>query len=271
MLAASALAGSGLMFARLASGGTNTVTLQLFRFGLVVALLLVYFRWRRVEWRQSAGRGGLLLGLGLVHGFSSYTYVGSLQYIPTALAVIIVYTYPPLVSLMAHLAGTERITWRRAGALGLSFIGLAVALELSLAGLNLTGVAMAAAASISFALVLVWSGQVMVKTPPTVVQFHIGLANLAALSLMAAVGQAVTLPATEVGWLGLAGMSTSFVLAFLAFGAGIYLIGPSLTAILNNLEPVVAVVLSIVVLHEPLGIWQLVGGGLVLAGVTLAR
>ena len=69
----------------------------------------------------------------------------------------------------------------------------------------------------------------------------------------------------------LAGMSLSFVFAFLAFGAGIYLIGPSLTAILNNLEPVVAVVLSILVLHESFGPWQVVGGGLVMAGVVLAR
>jgi drug/metabolite transporter (DMT)-like permease len=272
MIATSVSAGTGLMFARLAyTGGTNTITLQVFRFALVVVVLPIYFLRTAKPWRLSGGDLWLALGLGVLHGVSSYTYVGSLQFIPTSLAVIIVYTYPPLVSLLAHFAGDERLTWRRLAALGLSFPGLAVALEFTLEGLDLRGVFMAFLASSSFACVLVVTSRLMRRVAPPVVQYHIAAVNLVLLGLVGLAAGSLLMPSTPLGWLGLIGMSVTFLVAFLGFGAAVHLIGPANSAILNNLEPVMAILLSILVLHEAFGPWQLLGGGMVLAGMVLAR
>jgi drug/metabolite transporter (DMT)-like permease len=46
-------------------------------------------------------------------------------------------------------------------------------------------------------------------------------------------------------------------------------VGPSRSAIFMNLQPVVGIVLAAVLLAEPLGRWQLVGGAFILAGVAL--
>ncbi len=272
MVAVSVAAGSGLIFTRLAySGGTNALTLQFFRFALVIALLLGWFAWRGQPWRLAGSTLWKTLGLGLLHGFSSFMYVASLRYIPVSLAVIIVYTYPPLVSLLSHWLGDEDLTWRRVVALLLAFCGLAAALELTLEGLDVRGVAMALATSISFAFTLVISARIMRQVPPAVVQFHIAAVNLAVLGLIGLAVSAMVLPATALGWVGLVGMALTFLFAFVGFGVSVHLLGPFHSAILNNLEPVVAVLLSIVLLREALGPWQVLGGGLVLAGMILAR
>jgi drug/metabolite transporter (DMT)-like permease len=272
MVGVSTSAGGGLVLANLAyDGGTNTVTLQLVRFTLVIAALSAYVTWKRQSWRLSGKVLALALALGVLQGFSSFTYVGSLRYIPTSLAVIIVFTYPSLVSLLAHLAGDERLSRRRGAALALSFAGLAIAFELSLKGLDLLGVGMAVAASVSFAVTLVWSGRLMKRTSAVAVWFHMGIVNLVLLATIGVLGRSLAWPVTNLGWIGMFGMALAFTFGFIGFGAALYLIGPSLSAILNNLEPVVAVVLSILVLREPFGPWQVIGGSLVMAGVMLAR
>jgi drug/metabolite transporter (DMT)-like permease len=68
-------------------------------------------------------------------------------------------------------------------------------------------------------------------------------------------------------YLGVFGTALSFVWWYDAVAA----LGPSRTAIFNNLVPVFAVTLSSVVLNEPIALSTLAGGGLVIFGVLLVN
>lgn len=70
-----------------------------------------------------------------------------------------------------------------------------------------------------------------------------------------------------VAYLGIFGTALSFAWWYDAVAA----LGPSRTAIFNNLVPVFAVVLSGIVLQEPLDPSQIAGGTLVIAGVVLVN
>ena len=63
----------------------------------------------------------------------------------------------------------------------------------------------------------------------------------------------------------------STVIATSLFLAGLERLGPSKTAIVATVEPVVTLVLATVVLHEPPAWFQTIGAALILAAVMLAQ
>jgi hypothetical protein len=70
---------------------------------------------QRGEERIAIGRGTLIAGLlsGVAYLFMAYGYIGSVAYIPVSLAVLIYFTHPLLLALIAHLRGTERLNGRK--------------------------------------------------------------------------------------------------------------------------------------------------------------
>ena len=61
------------------------------------------------------------------------------------------------------------------------------------------------------------------------------------------------------------------VAAFIWYYQGIQAVGPSRTAVFTNLVPVAAVLLSALILKEPILISMLVGGALCIFGVSLTN
>ncbi len=57
-------------------------------------------------------------------------------------------------------------------------------------------------------------------------------------------------------------------LAYLTWNSGVARVGPSVSAVYNNLVPVFGGLLGVLVLHEPFEGYHLVGGGLVLLGLA---
>jgi drug/metabolite transporter (DMT)-like permease len=61
------------------------------------------------------------------------------------------------------------------------------------------------------------------------------------------------------------------VIGFIWYYEGVKAIGPARTAVFNNLVPVFGIAMGAVLLHEPILISMVVGGALVIAGVTLTN
>ena len=58
-------------------------------------------------------------------------------------------------------------------------------------------------------------------------------------------------------------------IAHIYWSRAIHVVGPSRAGVFLNLQPVFGLVLAALLLRETLGVWQLIGGACVLAGVTL--
>ena len=58
-------------------------------------------------------------------------------------------------------------------------------------------------------------------------------------------------------------------IAHIYWSRAIHVVGPSRAGVFLNLQPVFGLVLAALLLRETLGLWQLIGGACVLAGVTL--
>jgi uncharacterized membrane protein len=76
---------------------------------VIVGLIAVAMRWRI---RVPEGAGGLLVLMAVSTGAISIGYLGAVQFIPVALAVIIFFTFPILILILSPLIEGPR---RRAG------------------------------------------------------------------------------------------------------------------------------------------------------------
>ena len=280
VLLSAASFGAVTPFARLAyDDGVNVITVMAVRYALAALTVMGYLAWRRQRWRLTGRRLWLALGLALFLGVMSFSYLGSIRYVPVSLAALIYYTHPILVTLLASVVGHERLAGRdRAahviafGGQAFSLGGLALLLRLSGNALNPTGVLMAGFSAISITVVIVFGSRLLQTVSPMVLNLYVALLNTALFTVIGALGPGFAWPTVATGWIGLMGVAVFFVGGFLGMFVGVSLIGPSRAACLSNIEPVVTIALAVIVLAEPLSLWQLIGAGAVLVGIfTMCR
>lgn len=228
--------------------------------------------------------GRLALGTACVTGvilnLSMFTAFGL---IPIALALMLFYTYPAGVAVVDLALGRERMTAPRLAALALSFTGVVLVLLGGASSDTATGttisvlgivLALTAAASQVVFVTVSRSGYSSVPADAaTLVAMSASIVGATVVALL--VGQAAQLVApfqSPSAWpyLLLAGVAAAGISSML-FLTAIRTIGGTRTGILMLFEPVVGTVLAAVLLGEPLGPVQLVGGALVLAGALVLQ
>jgi drug/metabolite transporter (DMT)-like permease len=218
-----------------------------------------------------------LTALGLLgyYGASIFDFIG-LRYITAGLERLILFTYPTLTVLIGVLFMGKTLKRREIGSLALSYagIGLAFVHDLRVAG-EMSGVLLGAAfvfaSSLSYAFYQAGS-------EPAIRRF--GAARFTALAMLVSIGATLlhfvlTQPPTAFiqPWpiyaygLGMALFST--VLPVFMNSAAIRRIGAAKTVLIGTLGPMLTIFFSWWLLAEPFSLFQLIGAGLVLAGVLL--
>lgn len=220
---------------------------------------------------------GLLVVLGLLgyYGASILDFVG-LQYISAALERLILFTYPTMTVLIGVLFMGKHLERRQVGALLLSYagIGLAFAHDLVVAGdanTVLLGAAFVFGSALSYAL---YSAGIEVAI------HRLGAIRFAALAIIVSTvatqlhfvatqpfsALAVPLPVYVHG----AAMAIfSTVLPVFWQSAAVRRIGAARAVLIGTLGPILTIFFGWLLLSEPVSLPQLLGAGLVLAGVWL--
>lgn len=220
---------------------------------------------------------GILIVLGLLgyYGASILDFVG-LQYISAGLERLILFVYPTLTVLIGVLFMGKSLEKRQIGALLLSYagIGLAFAHDLQVAGdINtvLIGAAFVFGSALSYALY---------SAGAEVAIHRLGAIRFAALGivvstvatqlhfLIAQPLSALILP-TPVYLYGAAMALFSTVLPVFWQSAAIRRIGSARAVLIGTLGPMLTIFFAWLLLAEPVSLAQLIGAGLVLAGVLL--
>lgn len=216
-------------------------------------------------------------------GFSGY-YLASfldfagLEYITATLERLILYLTPTLVLLIGVLAFKRKPAARQLLALAISYLGVALAfahdLEIGGDGIALGGLLVFLSA-LSYATYLVGSGEVVAR---------VGAVRLTAYASAVAAGFCILhfllvrpwhslfeLP-PEIYTLSLLNGTLCTVLPVLATMMAVQRLGSALASQLGMIGPVSTIVLSLFLLGEPMGVWQIAGTVLVLIGVfTVTR
>ena len=239
-----------------------------FAFTLLVLLLVAAFRRRRrpLTLRQRIGA----FGLGIFFSCCSFGYMESIQYIPVSIAVLVLYTYPILVGLLARVVEGERLGSVRLLALVIAFLGLALALNVQSDALpDWRGVMLAFFAACGMALMVTGSSRVLRGADQGALNFHLVLSASVIFVVLLFVGDGPVWPETELGWVGMAGLLVTFAAGQLTLIAAIGRAGSVVTAAVMNLEPLITTALAILLVRETLSATQLAGAALVIFAIFL--
>lgn len=198
----------------------------------------------------------------------SLFYYLALTYTTASVVALLLYTYPAFVVALSVLVLKEKVTAVKIVALVLALSG-AMVVSLGELDANLLGVGLALLSAVSYTIYILINSRVVEEGE--------GLQATAFIILGSAVVFGITTafvgfepPSGTVGWASMVAIAVvSTVFAFWAFLTGLEMVGASSTAIVSTLDPVVAVLCSVLFLSESLSLNIVVGGCLVLAALLL--
>jgi drug/metabolite transporter (DMT)-like permease len=276
---------AGLLFVQLTFGafpvvgkGVLTTLHPLALAGLRVIFatpLLLAVAWRVERVRPRRGDLPMLALLGLLGVFGNQVlYILGLARTTAGNAGILMPSIPVFALAVAALSGVERLSWRRAGGVGLAVAGALVMLDpanLSLGGGSTLGNALILANCLSYAAFLVLQRPILRQLPPlTVVAWayvfgSVGVLAVGAPRLAATPWTAV--PAAV--WAGVAFIVLIPTAVNYAINSwAIRRSSPALVATYSLLQPVLAAGLGVAFLSEGVGARELAGFALIVAGLA---
>ena len=257
--------------------GADAITLLALRMLVALPFFALMAWWVRRDTQRFRLRGSdrwRVVGLGFSgYYLASFLDFAGLQYITATLERLILYLTPTLVLLIGVVLFRRKPAGRQLLALAISYLGVALAfghdMETGGDGIALGG-ALVFLSALSYASYLVGSGEVVAR---------VGAVRLTAYASAVAAcfcllhfmivrpwhslfGQ----PA-DIYWLSLLNGTVCTVLPVLATMMAVQRLGSALASQIGMVGPVSTIVMSLLILGEPMGPWQVAGTAMVMLGV----
>lgn len=254
------------------------------RFAIAVPLLLfVAHRFEGGLPRLNRHQLLLTFGLGLTGIFLyNVCFFAALSLMPAGRTALFVAFNPIVTALLLAILLRERIGRMQWFGICIAFVGAAIIVTRGdLAGAwRDIGRSIGAGEGLMFLAVTGWAAYTIIgrfamkHLTPIAATTYAALWGLALLACGAAV-EATTADWSSLTWPAMASLAYlgvfGTVIGFVWYYQGVKAIGPARTAVFNNLVPVFGILLAAVVLSEPILLSMIVGGALVIAGVTITN
>lgn len=254
--------------------GMNPNSVLFFRYILGVPLLASMLLFRGHNLTLNKHEHAAVCVLGILMAFSSLSLFESYKFINSGVASTLLFVYPILVALLMIFFFHEKFKYTVAVCLLLMCSGLALLMKTpSGETLNPYGCLLVMVSALTYALyiIIVNVSHVVRNIPTTKLLLYVLLWGCVVFIAMIPMGSPLSVPTKATGWLNLAALAiipTVFSLACTT--RAIQLIGSTPTAILGALEPVSAVILSVLVLGQTITTRDIWGGILIILATTLA-
>ena len=278
VVAAIAFSGKAVIIKLAYRHGVDAVTLLALRMIFAAPLFAVLAWWavRSSAVQDLSGpdlRGVLALGLVGYYLASYFDFLG-LQYITAALERLILFIHPTFVLLLSALLFKRRITWNDVVAVLLSYLGIGLVFGhdvMTQPGNVVLGAFWVLMSALFYSAYLIGSGRLVGRVGSLRFASYAGLISCVAVVLhYLVVAPDLALIARQpapVYWLALLMAVVSTVLPIVLTSEGIRRIGASHASIIASVGPIATIFLGFAFLGEPITAIQLIGCGLVMAGV----
>lgn len=250
------------------AAGTDVLTLSLFRGFVGLAMMYVYLRIGLRPAPQTPRTRAIQLGLGILFAGIVFGIFKALELVPVSIAILTYFAYPLLTGIVGAMLGIDRLTWQGAAAAVTAFLGLILTIGAHPENLALAGVAFALFAAACRVAVLLIARAKLNDADPRLTTWY----SLVSSTVLFAVAALVTLnwknPETAFGWAAVIAVSIFTAIATLTIFISTARIGPFRTALIMNLEPLLATLLSVPLLGETMTPLQALGGVIMLAALV---
>lgn len=281
LLAAVVLWGGSFIATKISLLELAPLSLIWLRFGMgVVFLGLVTYRRGQLALPARSEIPGLAL-LGLV-GIAFHQWLQSTGLITSraSTSAWIVASIPVFTALLGWLLLKEHINPIQAFGIFLAAAGVLLVVSGSTSGATFSweafrpGDLLILVSAPNWALFSVLSRRKLQKHPPAWTMFYVMLAGWLIVTMTIAIDPAsrFSLPTTFTGWSALLFLGVLCSgLAYVYYYDALEILPAARTAVFVNVEPLVTMLASSVMLQESIGLSSVVGGGIILLGVRLVQ
>ena len=263
----------GVLGKRAFEAGASAGELLALRFLLAALILWTYVLLTRRHILKMSARQILACAALGVCGYAVFStlYFNALEGLTASLTVLLLYTYPVIVTLGARLFLKERVTRSQLLALPVVIAGLALLLWGNIRVEKWGAVALALLSAIFYAGYILASSRVLLRVNPLAAGLYIITAGTLALLLWSPRALPRAFELNSEAWMSIIGLALfSTVAPMILFLMGLEKLTSTESSLLSTVEPLTATIAAMLLLGEKLSLVQAAGGLLVLAALVVS-
>src|SRR6185369_4024122 len=248
--------------------GMDPLSLATFRSVFSVVFMLAWLWLRPPPVPYTARQRWIALGIGVLFAGVVFGLFKSFELVTVPVAILTYFIYPLLTGIIGALIGVDKLGWRGAAAALVAFFGLALIVGAQPGAVALSGIAFALGAGCLRTAVLLISRAALAGADSRLLSWYSQLSSTAIFVVVSLGTWNWHAPQTGTGWFALMVVSVTVTIAVLTLFISINRIGPFRSALIMNLEPLIATILSAVLLGEFMTAWQVLGGAIMLGALV---
>jgi probable blue pigment (indigoidine) exporter len=269
-IAAAAVLGiSDVLVKIVAASHCDVLTMLSFRSVIGLAFMAAWLRLGGEPVPADARVRWISIGLGVLLTVLLYCLFEAIDLNDVSTAVLTYFIYPLLTGIAAAATGLERLRWQGVACALLAFGGLAIMIGAHPAGLVFAGIAFALAAAACRTGVLIITRVFLVGADARLTTWYSVIAQAAIFVALSAITQTWQPPQNNAGWAALVGMSLATTAGIVFIFVSTMRVGPFRTALIMNLEPLIAMAGSALVLGDTITPLQGLGSAIMLAALVV--
>lgn len=242
-----------------------------YRFFFSAIMLLGILFFRKENWRIKIREVGILCILGLLYALSTELLFVGYDYLSAGIASTIFFVYPMLVAIIMFFMYEEKLSGKGILSLVLATLGVMVlSFNEGSFTFNFKGLGIVLLAALSYGLYIIIVNKARLKVSGFKLTFYsMFFTSLYYLIKAFIWGESLILPKTEMYFNFALFAFVTTVVSGLSLVYAIKHIGSTPTAILGALEPIVAVLVSVISFGEHFSFNLAIGIVLIIVGVVL--
>jgi drug/metabolite transporter (DMT)-like permease len=249
------------------ASGMDVLTLVSLRGVLVVAFFWVWLRMVPPARWHSKRQRNVAIGLGVLFAMTMFGLLKAIALLPVSIAILAYFVYPLLTGIAGAVTGVDRLGWRALVTAAAAFVGLGLMLGQQLGQLSLTGLGFAFAAAICRVASLLGTRAWLSGTDARVTTWYSMVPSTILFMLALAAAGEWHFPSFAWGWAAFFGAAITTTASTLLIYMSTNTVGPFRTALVMNLEPLLTLIFSMLLLGEVLSAVQLVGAAVMIGAL----
>jgi probable blue pigment (indigoidine) exporter len=250
------------------AAGMDPLSLSTFR---SLFALIFMFGWLRLQpppVPHTPRQRWIALGVGVLFAGIVFSLFQSIALTTVPIAILAYFVYPLLTGVIGALIGIDKLGWRGAAAAVVAFAGLSLIVGASPGQIAVAGLAFALGGACLRTAVLLITRAALHGADARLISWYAMVSSSAIFVVWSLATWNWHPPQTGLGWFALMVVSIAVTIAVLTLFISTQRIGPFRTALIMNLEPLLATVLSAPLLGEVLTAWQALGGAIMIGALV---
>jgi probable blue pigment (indigoidine) exporter len=267
LIAAASFSVADILLKVIYASGMDVLTLVSLRGVLVVAFFWCWLRMAPPP-RWHNGRQRLVaIGLGVLFAGTMFGLLKAIALLPVSIAILAYFIYPLLTGIAGAFTGVDRLGWRAMLTATAAFMGLALMLVQGVGALSWEGLAYAFGAAVFRVASLLGTKAWLSGTDARVTTWYSMVPSTILFLGAAALSGAWNMPAFAWGWVAFFAAAVTTTASTLLIYMSANTVGPFRTALAMNLEPMLTLIFSMILLGDVLSPVQLLGAAVMIGSL----